>query len=206
MKRLLSYLISLLFLACRNEKPAEEIKWSNAVFDSDLSKTANFRSLYEPGSLYLLSDPWGKDTCGVAHTDNRAFEDSFQPDTYYACHAILDSGGLIIDIGSNSLHGGIGFTANYAGRKFTTQHYRWIHNDNTGHIGRTYKILGQKLVLDKEQYKPGDSLFGKAWFHIMEEDKGEKKEHRQRAIFRAKIKLAEYTIVDGKKLIMMHPH
>lgn len=202
----LSYFILLLLLACRNEAPDEEVKWSNAVFDSNLSKTADFRSLYVPGKLYTLSDPWKKDTCGIAHTDNRTIGDSFQPDTYYTCHVNPDSGGLTINIGSNSLHGGIGFMANYAGKKFTTQHYRWIHNDNTGQTGSTYKILGQKLVLDKEQYKPGDSLFGKAYFHIMEEDKGEKKEYQQQAIFRAKVTIPEYTVVDGKRLIMMHPH
>ena len=104
--------------------------WSNGSFNEAITENLFFRSLYNsPQTIFTFNEGSVKDTCGVAFMDENAGEQSFNPSKYYRCRAIIDSDTLLIDIVSNSLWGGIGFTIQYAGNKFATRPYSWVHNN-----------------------------------------------------------------------------
>lgn len=192
----------MVLLSCKSTKTSDLSGWSNASFNNAISENLVFQSLYNsPQTIFTFNDANGKDTCGVACMDENAREHSFNPSAYYRCHAIIDSDTLFIDIGSNSPWSGTGFTIQYAGGKFATKPYCWTHNNPVIPV-RNDTIINQKLVLQKSNYKTGDSLFGKVSFDIIGDYQGEKKKYNRQGTFRAKVKEPYYFEVNGKKAIM----
>jgi hypothetical protein len=99
---------------------------------------------------------------------------------------------LSINIGISSSHAGDGFIIKYKDKKFYTKPYYWDDVIMPGEVEPTYKIVYQKLTLDKINYKEGDSLYGKIEFKSIETDEYLKKtEHFGKGSFRTKIKKLE---------------
>lgn len=89
---------------------------------------------------------------------------------------------------------GDGFTANgfiikYKSKKFFTEPYYSTDVIMEGESKPTYKLIYQKLTLDKSNYKVGDSLYGYIDFISIEEDGLFKKiKHSGKGYFRAKVR------------------
>lgn len=104
------------------------------------------------------------------------------------CRAIfLHSDTLSINIGISSGFAGWGFTIFYKDKKYYTEPYYFFDAEIPG-FEPTYKIVYQKLTLDKTNYKVGDSLYGKIDFKSIEITKDKKRfEHFGKGYFRAKV-------------------
>ena len=189
------FIALIVFLSCRNKNISDEIIWSNPNFDFKISKSIALSPL--SGSS-VPDFRYQNHVCGIAHiNESKPVNPHY---SYYRCHAYLDWNALSIDIGMNTVFGGFGFMIDYIDKKFSTKPYSWNHIS----IPETkYIIIKQDLILDKMKYKQGDSLFGKIFFHILEEFHGEKKERISQGVFRCKIDTAEYIWQDGKKFILM---
>jgi hypothetical protein len=196
--------IPLLFLfSCKIKPTPEDSNWSKAGFDSTIKFNPIFQSLHgSPETIVANENLSRKDTCGIAYIDEHTEENSFNPSEYFPCYAYLLSDTLRIDISINILIGGYGFIITYTDRKFFTRPFMWVHND----INREavmHKIIKQNLILDKTEYISGDSLYGKIYFHNVEDQKERKIEHHTQGIFRAKVKNPEYIWVNGKKVSLI---
>jgi hypothetical protein len=194
---------SIIILSCKNTTNPVESKWRDVKFDKSISRNPVFQALYNsPASIFIYQDQFEKDTCGVSYVDEQAKQSLFYPTNYLRCHAYLDSSFLSIDIGRHYLfYGADGFFISYKDKKFYTQSYHWMHNDAGRSLKTTQKIIRQTLMLNKQQYNLGDSIFGKIYFDIVEEYEGLKTQYCKQAIFRAKVKQQVYTRINGQKKI-----
>jgi hypothetical protein len=104
------------------------------------------------------------------------------------CRAIfIHSDTLSINIGISNGFSGWGFTIFYKDKKYYTEPYYFTDAEIPG-FESTYKIVYQKLALDKANYKVGDSLYGKIDFKSIETTKDKKRfEHFGKGYFRAKV-------------------
>ena len=92
---------------------------------------------------------------------------------------------LLINIGSGNGFAGRGFIINYKDNRFYVKPYYYTCTPSKENV--EYKLIYQKLILDKPKYKEGDSLYGKVDFKIIENNKYRKQEHKGEGYFRAKV-------------------
>lgn len=80
------------------------------------------------------------------------------------------SDSLVIRIGEDYIHvSGVGFKIHYSNGNFYSLPYDYEScSYNKRLLKPKYKIRQQQLVLDKEKYNVGDSIYGKIYFHISE--------------------------------------
>jgi hypothetical protein len=106
------------------------------------------------------------------------------------CRAyFFHSDALSINIGIGSGFGGTGFIIKCKSHKFYTEPYYFTDMIIEGEAESTYKIVYQKLNLDKPYYILEDSLYGKIDFKSIETDKdGNRIEHFGKGNFRTKIR------------------
>lgn len=61
------------------------------------------------------------------------------------------------------------------------------YTDNLNSVNSKYEIIHQKIILDKENYKKGDSIFGRVDLKILEKQNKEKFIHNAGGYFKGKI-------------------
>jgi hypothetical protein len=95
---------------------------------------------------------------------------------------------LLINIGIGNGFGGHGFIISYKSKKFYTEPYFSTDVIYSDKVEPTYKIVYQKLILDKASYSSGDSLYGHIDFKSIETDKEKNTtEHFGKGYFRTKV-------------------
>ena len=143
-----------------------KLKERSNIFDTELvfkTSTVNYCRIYDSEGGFSCSDN-------------------------YQCHVFFyQSDTLRINIGNFNGYGGDGFEIRYINGKFYTQPYRETHIDPPDKPEAKVEIKQQLLILDKEDYKPGDSLYGKIYFHAIVSEFGRKSEHFAQGYFRAKV-------------------
>jgi|SRR5882724_5972625 len=184
-------LFSVCLTHCNNKK--ETHQWSDAHIDAQISKDLIYQQLNaqeEIRSPMEKRDSFMKRTSDVAYFKGEKID--FKDDKYSKfnnCRAYFHSDTLAINIGIGNGFAGQGFLINYKNEKFYTEPYYYT-DVITGEADPTYKIVYQKLTLDKSGYKAGDSLYGKIEFKSLETDHdGTKIEHFGKGNFRAKVKM-----------------
>lgn len=198
----LPFILITIIISCQSPKKLDLNGCGSVSFNEAITENFSFQSLYSsPQTIFTFTNGSARDTCGVACINENARGDSFNPPVYYRCHAIIDADTLFIDIGSNSLWSGTGFTIEYANNKSVTRPYSWVHN-NSGIPFRNDTIINQQLTLQKSTYITGDSVFGKISFDIIGDYQGKKKEYHRQGLFRGKVKQPHHLEVNGEKVVM----
>ncbi|MEO8886150.1 MAG: hypothetical protein ABI367_08815 [Mucilaginibacter sp.] len=100
------------------------------------------------------------------------------------CTAYIDSGLLRINIGYSYGFGGKGFNIICADDKYSVIPYQTTDQPSKEKTKPTYKIIKQKLILNKSRYMVGDSIFGYVDFKLIED---QKITHIGKGYFRGKI-------------------
>lgn len=186
----LKYLLLLTFLSiltasCISKK--DPPVWNDTTFDATIKNTPGYIQLdkqKEFFSAHEKQDSTCKKTSGVKYVSG-----NMNIEGYNNCRAWYhQSDTLWINIGIATGLNGTGFTIKYKNKKFYTEPYYWT-DLITDEPDPTYKIVYQKLTLDKSAYKSGDSLYGYINFKSIETDNNNHKtEHWGKGYFRTKIK------------------
>jgi hypothetical protein len=173
-------------------------KWTDVIIDPEISKDLVFRKLDLQEEVFDWNentDSTMKKTSDVYYFIGKKIDLADEKDSKSNnCRAsFYKPDTLLIVFGIGSPNGGAGFGIYYKNKKFYTEPYRFNDIIIVGKrkIEPTYKIVYQKLTLDKPFYKIGDSLYGKIDFKIIEKNKENKKrkiEHIGKGYFRTKVK------------------
>ena len=174
----------------------DESQWDSVLIDSNIKKDIVYTQLDKQNEIFSELDNSNsvmKRTCAVEYlTDKKLNPGEFKP-TANICKAYyLNSDTLLIDIGISTLLGGRGFVVSYKNSQFYTRPYFLTDviypDDGKGEVEPTYKIVYQKLVLDKLNYNVGDSLHGKVEFKSVEiNEHNMKTEYYGKGYFRTKV-------------------
>jgi hypothetical protein len=199
MRTAASFIFFLLFItSCKHHDGNS--KWKDAEFDPGIRTNPAYADLDKQKEIFDFDDDYKEDslakrTSGVAYYD----DEKRDPRTdYYARFNICRTGyfnsdTLGISIGTNSGFGTRGFSILYFNQKFYTQPYYSDDDIYEGEVKPTYKIISRELILDKRDYKPGDSLYGRIEFKSIETSGNNSgRQHEGVGYFRAKIKKIDF--------------
>ncbi len=192
MKIIKTIWILLLFVlpwGCSNHE-----EWGEVTIDPKISNDSVYKRMDTEEEIFSTFE---KDRTRKKSTDVQYLIGNENADKYSKmnnCRAYFNkSDTLIVDIGISSGFVSSGFIIKYKGNKFFTEPY---YDDDIvfeGEPFETYKLVYQKLNLNKTNYKAGDSLFGKIEFKSIETDLEKKKhEHTGNGFFRAKVKSSPF--------------
>ena len=191
--RHLSFLIVFsIFLTSCNSKNNKSV-WSIAIFDTNISKAPIYAQLDKQKELFSAfekQDSLMRRTSDVEYSTGKTMNvGEFNNLKVNNCRAYYhQSDTLSIDIGIGTGFGGRGFRIEYKDKRFYAEPYFSTDVIIPGEPDPTYKIVYQKLTLDKSNYKPGDSLYGYIDFKADETNKDNKAtEHWGKGYFRARI-------------------
>lgn len=170
MKRLSIVILFLGLLSCEKQK---DPYWSEVDFDAKISSDPAFLKMDEEGFVSLSDNPKISKTSDVRYnkkdlnrTDNLNMDNTFKN---FVCSAIFNhSDTLFIDIGLHSWFSGSGFVLSFFNRTFNAQPYSYTDIVLENQTRPTYKILSQKLTLNKLSFVVGDSIYGSVEFRIIE--------------------------------------
>ena len=187
-------ILAVVFLTNCNHKSNQwnEIdQWDEVKIDPEISKDSIYRQLDEQAEIFSMleeQDSLMKRTSDVEYFGREKLYKNYSK--FNNCRAFyFKSDTLSINIGISSGHAGDWFIINYKDKKFYTKPYSWDDVIMPGEVEPTYKIVYQKLTLDKPNYKLGDSLYGRIEFKSIETDEYLKKtEHSGKGNFRTKVK------------------
>lgn len=178
----------------RNHNPEKAIpKWDEAKIDKDISKASVYARLNNQNEIFSVfeeQDTLMKRTSDVAYLTGGKID---LKDTGYSkfnnCKAYyFHSDTLYISIGIGNGFTNRGFVISYKNRKFYTEPYYSTDIVMEDEIEPVYKIVYQKLILDKAHYKIGDSLYGRIEFMSIGTTRyNRKQEHLGIGNFRAKV-------------------
>jgi hypothetical protein len=189
-KPVLFLFVLALLHSCKNNSDFE--KWDWVTTDSKIDENKIYKELNKQKEIFFMlekrdSSKRSSDVYYFAG-ENLNFKDQYSKN--YNCEAYFPlSDTLIINIGQNSLFRGKGFKINLIDNKFHIQTYETSDLIDEFEVLPTYKIIYQKLILDKANYKIGDSLFGKVEFKSIETDQDNNQiQHFGKGYFRTKVK------------------
>jgi hypothetical protein len=168
-------------------------RWDEVVIDPELSRASIYKELDKQKEMFSALEK--QDTSIRRSSDVAYYSGQEKLDSQYAkfnnCRAFyfpkFHSDTLLINIGVGNGFGGQGFIINYHNRKFYTEPYVSTDVVYEDMIEPVYKVIYQKLTLDKSGYKVGDSLFGRIDFKSIERDGLKSKEHVGKGYFRTKV-------------------
>ena len=189
----LSFMIFLfIFIAsCNSCKNKDE--WNEAMIDPDISETPIYGQLDQQKELFSVfekQDSLMKRTSDVKYSTGKAMNPGeFDNLKINNCRAYYHQSDILsINIGIGNGFGGQGFIIMYKDKKFYTEPYFFTDLIIPDEPEPTYKIVYQKLTLDKPDYKPGDSLYGHIDFKSIETDKDNNTtEHWGKGYFRTRV-------------------
>ena len=149
--KLFLFFIVVLLTNCTNESD----QWDEITIDPQISKDSIYKQLDKQVEIFDALDEHDstlKRTSDVAYlTDFRINQgiDKYFKD--YNCRAyFFSSDTLSINIGIGNGFGGHGFIISYKDKKFYTKPYFSTDVIIEGEVEPTYKIVYQKLTLDKQ--------------------------------------------------------
>ena len=193
MAKSLFIFFSLLFL----NKQINEDKWSLIEIDSTISNNIIFKKLDKKTEIF---DRTEKNDVSIKRTSDVTYFDtrykSLRKEKYSKnnnCRAYyFRSDTLMINIGLGMGFSGRGFIIRYKNKNFYTKPYTWndigAEGDSDLEHYPIYKIVYQKVILNKQHYNVGDSLFGKVDFKSIEINWDSSKiEHFGKGYFRTKV-------------------
>ena len=189
LKNIRTFLVfTLVLLSSCNTKNNQ---WDEVSIDPEISKDSIYRQLDNQEEIFSApeqQDSLMKRTSDVEYLGREKLYKNYSK--YNNCRAyFFKSDTLSIKIGISSGFAGDGFIIKYKGKKFYTEPYDWTDAIMEGQVEPTYKIVYQKLTLNKSNYKVGDSLYGRIEFKSIETDGYFKKtEHFGKGSFRTKVK------------------
>lgn len=158
-----------------------EINPDTLLFD-EMSKIVERTNIFDTTAILKTSN------IEYCKTNNTNDNPSYNCISDYECNAILnDDDTLIIQIDNFNGYSGDGFKISYRSGKFYIQPYTVTHNDLGNIPLMNVEIKQQQLVLNKEKYAVGDSLYGKIYFHLTGTEYGELNDHFVQGYFRAKV-------------------
>ncbi|WP_209143716.1 MULTISPECIES: hypothetical protein [Niastella] len=179
--------LPILMAGCSSKK--DLAIWSNATFDNNILKVPVYAQLDKQKELFSMlekQDSLSKRTSDVEYSSGQAMSAEYLKFNNCRAH-YYHSDTLSINIGIGTGFGGKGFIILYKDGKFYTKPY-FFTDVITGEPDPTYKIVYQKLILDKTAYKTGDSLYGYINFQSIETDNNRvKTEHWGKGYFRTRI-------------------
>lgn len=182
----LGFLLTFLLCNC-NQK---DDQWDEVIVDSHISQDSVFNRMNTEKEILSFheKDTFMKKTSDVEYLSGYTNADKYSKRNN--CRAFFNkSDTLKINIGIGTGFGGRGFMIKYKSNRFFTEPYYSTDIIMDGESKPTYKIIYQKLMLDKSNYKIGDSLYGKIDFKAIEYDGFFKKiKHSGKGYFRSKIK------------------
>ena len=165
-------------------------RWDEATIDQKISQDSVYKRMDTEEEIFSAID---NDTSRKKSSDVISFIG--RPDQYSKmnnCRAyFFNSDTLIINIGIGTGFGGQGFIIKFKANKFFTAPYFTTDVIMDGERRPTYELIYQKLVLNKSNYKAGDSLFGKIDFGSVGPDFSNAK-HFGKGYFRAKVKRSPF--------------
>lgn len=190
-----SRVLLLIFLlwSCNND-----IQWDEVKLDSSISHDSIYKRMNKQEEIPNMFEFKNLDTVLIGKTSDVQYlvgnENADKYSKMNNCRAyFFKSDTLIINIGIGNGFGGRGFIIKYKANKFFTEPYYEDDVVFEGEPFETYKLIYQKLTLNKLNYKVGDSLFGKIDFKSIETDLEKKKhEHTGKGYFRAKVKQSPF--------------
>jgi len=189
----------LLFFSCVVNKKSN---WSDASFDSSYSKDKITSTLLlgdvvpSLGTQFPNGKPINKSSdVHYVHINSIRHGVGVSNENY--CTVNFKSDTLCIRIGISYDPGiSTGFHILYKDKKFyTIPFYADSHIINGNFQKPVYEVKDQELILDKDHYNPGDSLYGHIYFHITEKYEGMKDrdvEQYASGYFRGKIGNLKY--------------
>ena len=168
-------------------------KWDYAKYDPKIPLNPIFKKLNQEKELYGLLDARDsilKRSSSVAYFSKG--EDTIN-NNYYRnnkCIARMTTDTLYVSIGMGSGFSGSGSQIKYFKKKFYVEPFRWTDASLGKEFESTYKLNKQELILDKVEYKIGDSIFGRIEFESIETDFNKKRTIKKgKGYFRGKIKM-----------------
>lgn len=179
-----------------NYSPEKTIpKWNEAEIKDSISKAsvyARLDSQNEIFSVFEKQDTLMKRTSDVAYFftgEKIDLKDSGYSKLNNCKAYYFHSDTLLINIGIGNGLTDRGFVIRYKNRNFYTEPYFSTDIVMEHQKEPIYKILYQKLILDKAHYKIGDSLYGRIEFKSIETTTDNRKqEHFGIGNFRAKVR------------------
>ena len=199
----LSYLIFVLFISCKNENNKD---WEKIKVDKRISKNPVYAQMDKQKESYSFGITDKPRFSGFQDT---TFRKTRQVTTYhisdtdsdiytinqYICRAsyLRNIKEIKIWIGYGSPFGGSGLTIITENNQFNAKPFYVTDVHNSRQKPPKFQILKQELILDKSKYQIGDSLYGKIYYHIIEnrsypdDDEIIKIEHVAQGYFRAKV-------------------
>ncbi|QOW09868.1 hypothetical protein Q73A0000_05570 [Kaistella flava (ex Peng et al. 2021)] len=178
--------IFLIIVSC-NKKNDE---WTQTNFDKNISQNDSIKmmnKLYDPEEFYNDSISGNKKTSFITY-DNDYNKN--------VCEAELIKDTLNISIGFSSGFSSKGFRILYHDKKYKIEPYYGTDNiavfvdDNGKEVYEEppkHYFKNQKLVLNKTQYKKGDSIYGYVDFSSLEVGKDQNLNHSGKGYFKTKI-------------------
>jgi hypothetical protein len=168
-------------------------RWDVVVIDPELSRVSVYKELDKQGEIFSALEK--RDTSIRRSSEVAYYPGQERLDSQYAkfnnCRAFyfpkFHSDTLLINIGIGTGFGGKGFMINYCNGKFYTKPYVSTDVVYEQMIEPVFRVVYQKLTLDKSSYKVGDSLFGRIDFKSIEIDGLKTKEHLGKGYFRTKV-------------------
>jgi len=173
----------------KNDKPV----WNLATFDPKISKAAIYAQLDKQEELYSafeIPETLTKKTSDVEYSAGKKRNvGKFNNLKVNNCHAYFyQSDTLFINIGIGNGFSSQGFLIKFKHKKFYTEPYYFTDLIIPDEPEPKFKIVYQKLILNKPTYNTGDSLYGYIDFKSIEIIKGSKtKEHWGKGYFRARV-------------------
>jgi len=170
----------------------QHAQWDIAGIDTTIAENVAYRQLDREKEIFSVAedpDTSIKRSSGVAYFTkghiNLTDSNSARLNNCRAYFFRHDT--LTINIGVGDGFGGWGFLISFKNKRFSTEPY--FVTDIGIPDNPVYDIVYQSLVLDKPQYKAGDSLYGKIDFKCFEANGFRRRiEHSGKGYFRTKIK------------------
>jgi len=164
------------------------VKWDSVIIDPNISKNSVYKKIdHQIVSHFSTVNKEEK------YTNNVIF--SFDENTtkiedlnYYNCNIYFEGPFLIISFTSGDGFSGGGYNFKVLNGKFRAESHFYTDNPSFFNNNLYDKIILQKLTLNKENYKSGDSIFGKIDLKAQENDGLQKSFQYGKGYFRALIK------------------
>lgn len=167
MKFFLIFFVLILVNSCSTSK-----KWESVKIDSELKFNPEFKKLDFQNELFDF-DSWSKNdaifkkSSDIHYTiEYPEFNEAVEAKT--KCRSHFHKKKLVVYCGNNNGSGGEGFTISYQDKKFLIKEKG--HTDVMILYEPKQEIILQSLILDKETYKEGDSIYGYVDFKIIRTD------------------------------------
>jgi hypothetical protein len=179
--------IFVLTIVAAGCKQAE--RWDTATIDPNIRSAPVYAEMDKQAEISsFMEKNSSKKTSDVSYSDGNTADRYLK---FNNCRANFypksQEDTLGINIGFWNGHAGNGFIIRYKNKRFHTEPYVESDLILEEKYNAIYKLEYQKLTLDKPDYKPGDSLYGKIDFTSIEKYPDKGKVHKGYGYFRAKV-------------------